>query len=53
VYRLAIDVCDRYHLREDAMLSVGGLIYVNGDNNLESFRRSDQTWRVRLIEEEF
>jgi adenine-specific DNA-methyltransferase len=30
-----------------------GLIYVNGDNNLENLRRSDQTWKVRLIEEEF
>jgi adenine-specific DNA-methyltransferase len=29
------------------------LIYVNGDNNLENLRRSDQTWKVRLVEEEF
>ena len=29
------------------------LIYVNGDNNLENLRRSDQTWKVRLTEEEF
>jgi len=29
------------------------LIYVNGDNNLENLKESDQTWRVRLIEEEF
>ena len=29
------------------------LIYVNGDNNLENLRRTDQTWKVRLIEEEF
>jgi adenine-specific DNA-methyltransferase len=29
------------------------LIYVNGDNNLENLRRYDQTWKVRLIEEEF
>jgi adenine-specific DNA-methyltransferase len=29
------------------------LFYVNGDNNLENLRRSDQTWKVRLIEEEF
>lgn len=29
------------------------LIYINGDNNLENLRRSDQTWKVRLIEEEF
>jgi adenine-specific DNA-methyltransferase len=29
------------------------LVYVNGDNNLENLRRPDQTWKVRLIEEEF
>ena len=29
------------------------LIYVNGDNNLENLRRPDETWKVRLIEEEF
>ena len=29
------------------------LIYINGDNNLENLRRNDQTWKVRLIEEEF
>jgi len=29
------------------------VIYVNGDNNLENLRRGDQTWKVRLIEEEF
>ncbi len=29
------------------------IIYVNGDNNLENLRREDQTWKVRLIEEEF
>jgi adenine-specific DNA-methyltransferase len=29
------------------------LIYVNGDNNLANLRRGDQTWKVRLIEEEF
>lgn len=28
-------------------------IYVNGDNNLENLRKPDQTWKVRLIEEEF
>jgi adenine-specific DNA-methyltransferase len=30
-----------------------GLIYVNGDNNLENLRGADQTWKVRLIEEDF
>ena len=29
------------------------VIYVNGDNNLQNLRRDDQTWKVRLIEEEF
>ena len=29
------------------------LICVNGDNNLENLRRGDQTWKVRLIEEQF
>ncbi|MBI3016036.1 MAG: hypothetical protein HYY65_13480 [Candidatus Tectomicrobia bacterium] len=29
------------------------VIYMNGDNNLENLRKLDQTWKVRLIEEEF
>lgn len=29
------------------------LIYVNGDNNLENLRRPNETWKVRLIEDEF
>lgn len=29
------------------------LIYVNGDNNLENLRHPDDTWKVRLIEEDF
>jgi len=29
------------------------VIYVNGDNNLQNLRRDDQTWKVRLIEDEF
>jgi adenine-specific DNA-methyltransferase len=29
------------------------IIYVNGDNNLENLRREDETWKVRLIEEDF
>ncbi len=29
------------------------LIYINGDNNLENLRKEDETWKVRLIEEEF
>ncbi len=30
-----------------------GLIYVNGDNNLENLKTADDTWKVRLIEEDF
>lgn len=29
------------------------LIYVNGDCNLENLRAPDETWKVRLIEEDF
>jgi len=29
------------------------VIYVNGDNHLENSRRADETWKVRLIEDEF
>jgi adenine-specific DNA-methyltransferase len=29
------------------------LIYVNGDNNLENLKLPNDTWKVRLIEEEF
>ena len=29
------------------------LIYVNGDNNLENLKAADDTWKVRLIEEDF
>ncbi len=29
------------------------VVYVNGDNHLENARRPDETWKVRLIEEEF
>lgn len=29
------------------------LIYVNGDNNLENLKTADDTWKVRLIEEDF
>jgi adenine-specific DNA-methyltransferase len=28
-------------------------IYVNGDNNLENLKTPDDTWKVRLIEEDF
>lgn len=29
------------------------IIYVNGDNNLENLKRDEDTWKVRMIEEEF
>ena len=29
------------------------LIYVNGDNNIENLKRTDETWKVRLIEQDF
>jgi len=29
------------------------LIYVNGDNNLENLKGPDDTWKVRLLEEQF
>ena len=29
------------------------LIYVNGDNNLENLKVPDDTWKVRIIEEDF
>ena len=29
------------------------LIYVNGSNNLENIKTPDDTWKVRLIEEDF
>jgi len=29
------------------------LIYVNGDNNLENLKAPDDTWKVRLIEDDF
>jgi adenine-specific DNA-methyltransferase len=29
------------------------LVYVNGDNNLENLKKDEDTWKVRLIEEEF
>ena len=29
------------------------LIYVNGGNNLENLKTPDDTWKVRLIEDDF
>lgn len=33
--------------------SESGLIYVNSGNSLEQFKTSDDTWKVRFIEEDF
>jgi len=30
-----------------------GLIYLNGDNNLENLKGPDDTWKARLIEKDF
>lgn len=29
------------------------IIYINGDNNLANFKKDEENWKVRLIEEEF
>jgi len=36
-----------------SMDSEFGLIYVNGGNNLENLKAPDDTWKVRLIEDDF
>ena len=49
------DALDKWFKKQDynTREMVYDLFYVNGDNNLENLRRPDQTWKVRLIEEEF
>lgn len=49
------DKLDKWFKKQDynTQEMIYDLFYVNGDNNLENLRRSDQTWKVRLIEEEF
>ena len=49
------DALDKWFQKQDynTREMVYDLFYVNGDNNLENLRRPDQTWKVRLIEEEF
>jgi adenine-specific DNA-methyltransferase len=48
-------VLDTWFTRADysAKDSEFDLIYVNGDNNLENLKTADDTWKVRLIEEDF
>lgn len=49
------DALDKWFEKQDynTREMVYDVFYVNGDNNLENLRRVDQTWKVRLIEEEF
>lgn len=49
------DALDKWFEKQDynTREMVDDVFYVNGDNNLENLRRLDQTWKVRLIEEEF
>jgi adenine-specific DNA-methyltransferase len=49
------DALDKWFAKQDynTKEQVYDLFYVNGDNNLENLRRGDQTWKVRMIEEEF
>lgn len=49
------DALDRWFSKQDynTREQVYDLFYINGDNNLENLCRVDQTWKVRLIEEEF
>ncbi|MFO0807580.1 MAG: site-specific DNA-methyltransferase [Gemmataceae bacterium] len=49
------DALDKWFEKQDynTREMVYDVFYVNGDNNLENLRRPDQTWKVRLIEEEF
>ncbi len=49
------DALDKWFAKQDYNTKepVCDLFYVNGDNHLENLRRIDQTWKVRLIEEEF
>jgi adenine-specific DNA-methyltransferase len=48
------DALDKWFEKQDynTREMVYDVFYVNGDNNLENLRRLDQTWKVRLIEEE-
>jgi adenine-specific DNA-methyltransferase len=49
------DALDKWFEKQDYNTRelIYDMFYVNGDNNLENLRRADQTWKVRLIEEEF
>lgn len=49
------DALDKWFEKQDynTREMVYDVFYANGDNNLENLRRLDQSWKVRLIEEEF
>ena len=49
------DALNKWFAKQDynTKEQVYDIFYVNGDNNIENLRRPDQTWKVRLIEEEF
>ncbi len=51
------NVTENGHLKKALKLNTRDteydLIYVNGDNNLENLKKDNETWKVRLIEEEF
>jgi adenine-specific DNA-methyltransferase len=48
-------VLDEWFTKQDysAKDSEFDLIYVNGRNNIENLKAPDDTWKVRLIEEDF
>ncbi len=50
---IVLDVWMKDRLRISTKDFEFDLIYVNGDNNLENLKLPDDTWKVRLIEEDF
>ena len=50
-----VDLLDEWFTKQgySAKDSEFDLIYVNGGNNLENLKTPDDTWKVRLIEEDF
>ena len=48
-------VLDEYcqHERISTLDNEADIIYVNGSNNLPNLKRPKDTWKVRLIEEDF
>ena len=55
VKKVSSDTLDRWFKdqKHDTKDQTFDFVYVNGDNNLERLRGADQTWQVRLIDEEF